>query len=979
MQVATQLKQDSEFVRAVSSYVDSLSDADDSADVEDPVGFERTSNSRLEIQAEGQQVVVRGKGWVIGNAVPPGIVELAYEIKQEDKDDECSCLGVSLVPDPPLSAEYRSSGTPFITLRCFSGEIYKEGQVVHVSDQFKAHPGDTVHVLIDSDAGTINFQVNEVAPVTVVSDLQGKTVYPVGFFYLGDAQASERWPIIELSVTISRVGKALASATAVDAPLAFTLLGDQHSLLSQDGGSASPPMLQQEGSLIRRLPSLSRGGRSTSYAYAVGPGETAGVHTYRFKAITGLPTCCGLVSGDVLEPSPARLTRGPPESLRCALAVAAWASGRVCAGVQPQGLQALALETDATRASSEVLTLRLKLVAGSEGRLELFRGTKLVYELSHVLRYLPAGTPVHPFVAMLAGGDSVTVDHQLIVRKELQGLDRKKWATRILETVLLIDRLHRESSLEPPRLLSLPGLLSYLQESGPAYRLADLLAELRHRLPACTTDPSDAADVASALVTAARKHPGDADLRRQVASILALPAFEPHAALLVEAGITPVLLQTLEAEGGDLALCHDVLKLLGWLLEVLPPAFRSYVRSLGVWPVVAQHWEKGDRAGYLKVARLVLEGGPGVASESLAELVEAKQLQSVARLLASAYGQGGPAEDEAALLLTLHRLLTGSGGPDGEAGPLASLQRVAAQRVCLAFPYFYSPDTISELETALPPVASPALLDPNYRRKMAELLEMWRGHVSREGVASRSWLDAAFWALKDGDVALLKSLLLVPHFHAMVAERPAFTPGARGPWQAVLGPVGALPATLLRANDELVRMGYGSAETRALLVWQAREFRKAKKEMDSRRPSEQPTGGAAGGGKRRLFKYPRLDGSLGLFAVDARATAPFGFQHDDLVYAAAAPQWGYGRVIGVEGRRLWLHFQADGGATTSASGDWDLADLHLVRSCKDPGTGISEVFRLPLDRGTRVVRGPDVSDEDHTRRQGAAPLYPSTP
>lgn len=32
---------------------------------------------------------MRGKGWVIGNAIPAGVVELAYEIKQEDKDDEC--------------------------------------------------------------------------------------------------------------------------------------------------------------------------------------------------------------------------------------------------------------------------------------------------------------------------------------------------------------------------------------------------------------------------------------------------------------------------------------------------------------------------------------------------------------------------------------------------------------------------------------------------------------------------------------------------------------------------------------------------------------------------------------------------------------------------------------------------------------------------------------------------------------------------
>lgn len=316
-------------------------------------------------------------------------------------------------------------------------------------------------------------------------------------------QASERWPIIELRVTVSRVGKAMAYASAVDAPIDFTLLHP-----SPPSSRPPLPLIEQDGPVLKRLQTLSSsrtGGRSTSYAYAIGPPETSGVHTYRFKNISGLPTCVGVLSADALEglnlsppsslsggasvsspsPSPSppsqsllpstglpppthRLTDGPPEAIRCALAVAAWASGRVVAGTQPSGLRPLsASETDVARPTAEVLTLRLKLLPGGEGKLELYRGTKLLHELPNVLRYLPPNTPLCPFVALLSPGDSVTVDHQIIVRKELQGLDRKKWASAILEGLQVVDRVHRSSSLDAPPSLTLPSLLSYLQARLP--------------------------------------------------------------------------------------------------------------------------------------------------------------------------------------------------------------------------------------------------------------------------------------------------------------------------------------------------------------------------------------------------------------------------------------------------------------------------------------------------------------------------------
>lgn len=310
-------------------------------------------------------------------------------------------------------------------------------------------------------------------------------------------------------MTVSRVGKAMAYASAVDAPIDFTLLHPS------PPSSRSPlPLIEQDGPVLKRLQTLTSsrtGGRSTSYAYAIGPPETSGVHTYRFKNISGLPTCVGVLSADALEglnlsppsslsggasvsspspsPSPSsllpstglpppthRLTDGPPEAIRCALAVAAWASGRVVAGTQPSGLRPLpASETDVARPTAEVLTLRLKLLPGGEGKLELYRGTKLLHELPNVLRYLPANTPLCPFVALLSPGDSVTVDHQIIVRKELQGLDRKKWASAILEGLQVVDRVHRSSSLDAPPSLTLPSLLSYLQARAP------LTQRLTHR------------------------------------------------------------------------------------------------------------------------------------------------------------------------------------------------------------------------------------------------------------------------------------------------------------------------------------------------------------------------------------------------------------------------------------------------------------------------------------------------------------------
>ena len=105
-----------------------------------------------------------------------------------------------------------------------------------------------------------------------------------------------------------------------------------------------------------------------------------------------------------------------------------------------------------------------------------------------------------------------------------------------------------------------------------------------------------------------------------------------------------------------------------------------------------------------------------------------------------------------------------------------------------------------------------------------------------------------------------------------------------------------------------------------------------------------------------------------IFSVSGPAVSAFGLRHCEYVSSRRYPSWGVARVVGVKDGRLWLHFQGDVGATTRED-HWHFADLQLIRSWHDPSlVGLEKsAFRLPLEDGTRVVRGPHVSDHIHTQ------------
>ena len=269
------------------------------------------------------------------------------------------------------------------------------------------------------------------------------------------------------------------------------------------------------------------------------------------------------------------------------------------------------------------------------------------------------------------------------------------------------------------------------------------------------------------------------------------------------------------------------------------------------------------------------------------------------------------------------------------------LGRIVQQNATMtsANPYLIQPDVLDALTTptASPPVAAAEVL--MQRRKVTELQEGWRGHLSVDGAPSVSWNEAAFSALREGDVSLLRMLLAAPHFAAFVADRAVFAPNWLGPWVGIL----PRPMSLMGAYDALSKMGFGKAETRSLLLSKAHAFRRQKRESSDDRTASASSQAPLG----RYCRHPRADSTMGLFDVSEAATESFGFHHNDLVYAGTVPSWGYARVLGVEAGRLWLQFQDSPGAVASPETGWAPFDLRLTRANKDPGSGgASTTFRL---------------------------------
>ena len=1042
-EVCHQLK-DPAFLADVGRYLEGLEERAQQDDLpEDPIVFEKASSSRIDIQENGTQVMANGKGWVVGSAIPAGTLVLTYEVLQEDKGDECSCLGISLAADPPAMAEYRSTGSPFITLRCFSGEIYRDSRVLHASEAFKVHPGGVVRISVDLEAGSLSFQVNDSPSVLVASDLKGRTVYPATYFYLGEAQPDRSThPIVRMSTTGTQVTKTLA--VSVDAALAFSFPPASSVAGRGDSvGSLCSPLLFQEGQVVRRrahgagmagyhegsLVPSSGSPASHAYCYAVGPGVTSGIHTYVFKATPVLSVCFGVVASDAVEPR-LRLGPGPPESTHTTLLVCVWSTGRITSGGLPEGIASIPYDAQDFIKPDEPVTFRLRL-EGGDNVVEVVRGGRVIYARTHLDRCLPSGQALHPFVGLLSANDSVSVQYRISSLHALSGeglLDRKAWtlkAQAVLQELSQLRRNTRAHSLDPPSRLSMCALFQYLEEPSGPYKPILLLEELKVRAHVGGLGADALMDIAWNICrSVSRGVNWESNVREKALQILAtLPQAggndstalaENGSGILVRAG---ALTLVVHSQGG---LTPAGLNLLGAVLGAPPcsPALQAYAQELGIVPLLLATMEAnvggvGDRA--LDLLLLLLQGKGAPLEAVRQELVSLGLYPVLLKHVAARYVQA-PRGSRADLFHRLMQVVA------GEVEPPEILVNTIVQMgtaVTAASPFLIEPDAVEEAPSAgvagvapspsaeagtaagvstaaesgggVAPgaaaggAASPSTLAPGagaavagaggaapssatgsaelliQRRKVTELQEGWRGYVSKEGIASTSWQDAAFWALKDGDVDMLQLLLATPHFLPFVADRVVFAPAWPGPWMWVVDRpvtlIGALNILAAQAekDDEKQRMD----STKAFLQGKALAFRRQKQQnMEDHKQSVLTS--REHGHRAGYFRYPRADGTMGTFCVETQATESFGFHHNDLVYAAAAPLWGYARVLGTSHGRLWLHFLGTAGAITSPTEGWVPLDLRLVCANRDLSVsgGSTTLFRLPLERGTRVVRGP---------------------
>jgi len=1016
---------------------------------EDPIVFEKSSSSRIDIQEDGAQVMANGKGWVIGSVIAAGTLVLTYEILQEDEGDECSCLGISLASDPPATAEYRSTGSPFITLRCFSGEVYRDTRVVHASEAMKVHPGGIVRVSVDLEAGSLSFQVNDSLPVLIASDLKGCLIYPAAYFYLGEAQPDRSThPIIRMSTTGSQTTKALA--VAMDSALDFTFpvllptadIGRKSG--DTNGSSTLRSLLYQEGRIVRRrasdfITSAAIGGsrdRSTrihlmdllgysasrAYCYGVGPGVSTGVHTYVFKPSPGLSVCFGMVASDAVEPV-FRLRPTSPGTIQTSMLVCIWSTGRIaCVGL-PEGLQPIRYDGEDIVKMEEPITVRVRL-EGDDKMLEVIRGARVIHMLDHLDRRLPNGQALHPFVGLLSAKDSIGIEYRVSSPVHVFGYNdipaRKAWTLKaqvVLQEMSILRHRSRSICMDPPTCLSLSALFQYLDEPTGPYRPVLVLEELKRRAMSGGLGAEAVMNIVCNICrSAARNINWDGnDREKAVWSLVSLMRGANEQTCVVSSDTNggsggdkckkDVLVRT-----GALKLivmhCQDGFTAGGFelLASILgtPPCsaiLQAYAQEIGVFPLLLATMDRNvhsrqtfpncdnhqtgpakennvdpDRA--LDLLLLLLQG-PGAPVEAVRReflslgLYHVLIKKVITRLFNTLPARRAMRDTTFGTLL---RLLAGEGYNQKKL--MHEILQIGAAMTA-ANPFLIqlhelTPETdravdeigmmvgaVSELsgQALQPAISGPSIssgpVDLSLpRHNVSELQEGWRGYVSRSGVASTCWQDAAFWALMDGDIDMLRVLLAVPHFVPFIADRVAFAPAWPGPWEDFI----SKPATMLDTLEELAAHNHipQVEYVKAFLVAKAKASRQQSCDnLDNTSSGTTQTPSA-------FLQHPYADGTLGIFCVETRATQPFGFLHNDLVVSAEAPEWGYARVLGTQGGRLWLQFQGCPGALTCPQLGWGPFDLRLVRAYRDMSScGASTTFRLPLERGTRVVRGPN--------------------
>ena len=137
-----------------------------------------------------------------------GKATIVWKLERDSANGECSCFGLAI--RPVTNNNYERSNQMWM-YRCYNGNLYARGRNLN-RPLDKVHPGDTVTVKVDMDAGTAMISRNGAPFRAAWDDLKGHTVYPTVAFYSSnrairvvsiemDAQSSDSSaiPIVQLA------------------------------------------------------------------------------------------------------------------------------------------------------------------------------------------------------------------------------------------------------------------------------------------------------------------------------------------------------------------------------------------------------------------------------------------------------------------------------------------------------------------------------------------------------------------------------------------------------------------------------------------------------------------------------------------------------------------------------------------------------------------------------------------------------------
>lgn len=138
---------------------------------------ERLSSSGVVIDAGGYNIRTREASYqhaVVGYGISKGCAAWTFRLDHDTPDDEMTCFGAATIP---ITISSYDSSPDLWMVRAYNGNVYARGKKLNKIIG-KVHPGDSVTIEVDMEAGTMSYKVNDYNFGVIFSNLKGYTIYP---------------------------------------------------------------------------------------------------------------------------------------------------------------------------------------------------------------------------------------------------------------------------------------------------------------------------------------------------------------------------------------------------------------------------------------------------------------------------------------------------------------------------------------------------------------------------------------------------------------------------------------------------------------------------------------------------------------------------------------------------------------------------------------------------------------------------------